>query len=423
MSAHASQFHEQSGSSLIVTDSHSMATALLQALARLGEAGPHDEVTSIDNAVDAARSHQSATRIFVALDAEPARSLAVVRSIREMTSAPIYVVGPREAGLILDAVHAGADSFIEDADPLEEHLSKALSRQKSNGKLASEGKIISVCSVRGGCGGSLISVNLAAAITRRLKRVALCDLDMQNGVCDALLNLKPKHSILDLQSCVERLDRGSVEMALAKHSSGIQLLSAPPQIGHRHDALGELCVRVIRSLKQMFPVVVIDLPRIQADFDAGQLLSMCDKIVLVTQLDFDSIRSARRLIDHLARCGVPSTRIHVVGNRVGQKNLLTAAHVEEALKCKLSHQFPDDSKTVNRSINCGSPFYLDATDCPLAKELDLLVDSLLGRREPVALPGGVESLLPDPSSSNYFDVLNQWGWWLVSRAQQTKAAT
>lgn len=377
MTAQAYVSDGQQDSNLILADNESMVSALQQALSRLGESGPHDQVSSIDNAAYIAHSYRSSTkRIVVVLGSDPTIGLEAVRSVRAITPAPIYVVGPRDAGLILDAVHAGADNFIEDADPLDQHLAKALSRIRNDGKAATEGQLIYVTSARGGCGGSSISINLASAFARQLQRVALCDLDLQNGVCDARLNLKPKHSILDLEGRIDRMDRSSIESALTRHASGIHLLSAPPAVYDHRIRFGELYVCVIRLLKQMFPLVVADFPRPNVDFDAERLLSMCDKLVLVTRFDFDSLRGARRMIDRLGRSGLPSAKIHVVGNRVGQKNLLSTSHIEEALGCKVLQQFSDDIKTVNRSINCGTPFYSDSVGGPLIKELNLLVKKL-----------------------------------------------
>lgn len=396
-----------------------MANALQHALARLGENGSDDQIVSMDNAIHAAQLSRDVTkRVFIEVGSDPVRGLALVRRFQEITTAPLYVVGPREADLILDAMHAGAENFIEDADPLEQHLAKALASRKNHDKHAA-GKLICLSSVRGGCGGSVIAVNLAAAFARRLERTALCDLDLHDGVCDALLNLKPKHSILDLEGCVDRMDRGSVEVALNKHSSGVHLLSSPPSAIDRHLAIGELCVRVLQALKQMFPVVVADFPRPNIDFDAEALLSMCDKLVLVTQLDFDSVRSARRMMEQLTRAGVPANRIHVVGNRNGQKNLLTADHIEQALNCKVTQLISDDSKTVNRSINCGIPFYLEATGSSLVKEFDVLADSLLDQHASISIPSEGNPRAPEPDSSNSSRMLHLLKHWLTGRKNES----
>lgn len=370
--------------SLIVADSRPSALALQQTLARLGVQNPDDLVVSLEQASQAVPGHEDVLqRVFVMLSSDAGRGLKAVRQVRDLVSVPVFAVGPRDAGLILDAIHAGASDYIEDADPVDEPLAKALSRHQVSGPVSEgEGRLICVASARGGGGGSFVSVNLAAAIAQRKTRVGLCDFDLQGGVCDALLNLKPKHTIHDLGRCLDQLDRNSVEMALTAHASGVHLLPAPPGPLDHQIPKSELCQTVLRTIRQMFPIVVADFPRLTSDFDVQPLLSKCDQLIVVTQLDFNSVRSTRRVLDQLDRSGFPSQRIHIVWNRYGQPNELSASKGELALNRKIAHLIPDDPKAVNRSINCGTPCVLESPGGRIAKAIDSLADALLGESGP-----------------------------------------
>lgn len=410
-------------SNLIIAEDRSWGLTVLHAMTRIGRGSAGDKVVAFEQAVQAVQARRtSEQRILVAIGSSADHGLEIVRKIRNLSSGPLFVIGPRDAGLILDSIHAGANDFIEHSDALDENLVAAFSRQKSKGT-SQEGRLICVASVRGGCGSSIVSVNLAAVLAQRAKRAVLCDFDLFGGVCDALLNLKPKHSILDLRRCLERLDPSSVEMAITKHVSGVHLLSAPPGSFDHGISLSELCQPVIRTAKQMYPFVVADLPRLCSEFDLHPLLSICDKLIVVSQMDFNSIRSTRRALDQCHRTGVVASRISIVANRVGQPNELPLADAERALNHKIEIQLPDDSKSVNRSINCGVPYVISSPATRLAKAIESLADSIAdevfeaGASQPAS---SAESVI---STANFTSLLRQWGDWVTNRGTEMGAST
>jgi pilus assembly protein CpaE len=417
------QLAEAALSNLIIAEDRSWGQTVLHAMSRIGRSSGGDKVVAFDQVVQAVQSRRtSEQRVIVVIGSSAQQGLEIVRRIRSLSQGPLFVIGPRDADLILDSIHAGASDFIENSDNLDENLVAAFSRQKNQGS-SEEGRLICVAAVRGGCGSSIISVNLTAALVQHVKRAVLCDFDLDGGVCDALLNLKPKHSILDLRRCLERLDSSSVEMAITKHASGVHLLSAPVGPFDREVSLSELCQPVIRTAKQMYPFVVADLPRLCSNFDIHPLLSICDKLIVVTQMDFNSIRSARRALERFHRAGIVASRISIVGNRVGQPNELPLADAERALNSKIEFQLPDDSKSVNRSINCGVPYVIGSPATRLAKAVESLAISLTNEGQPAAEPEPARPIEPAVPAVNLTHLLRQWGDWMTNRGAEMEAST
>src|SRR5690606_25380990 len=93
-----------------------------------------------------------------------------------------------------------------------------------------KGRIITVFSAKGGAGKSTVAVNLAVALARRAEtRVALVDLDLELGSLAAMLQVKPRASIVDLCRLPGELDVRKVEAALTRSdATDIWLLAAPP---------------------------------------------------------------------------------------------------------------------------------------------------------------------------------------------------
>ena len=369
---------DSASGNLIVTDSQSTALAIQQSLKRLGYERQDDHFVTIDQSLSFVHSYSSTLeRILFAIGSDIGHGLGVIRQICELATVPVYFIGPRDAGLILDAIHAGAADFIEDSELLEQNLAQALSRVKTFGKgNRDNGQLICIKSARGGCGGSVTSANLTVAFAQQWKRAVLCDFDVRNGVCDALLNLKPKHSLIDLERCLENLDCNSVELALARHHSGAHLLPASLRSLDEQLPTSELTQRVLRTLRQMFPVVVVDLPQFVEPIDPAPILSTCDKLIIVTQMDFNSIRSTKRELYQLERSGLTAQRTYVVGNRQGQSSTLSLTEGEMALGRKVNHLLPDDPKAVNLSINCGIPYVISSPNSRISKSIQFLAESL-----------------------------------------------
>ena len=64
------------------------------------------------------------------------------------------------------------------------------------------------------------------------------------------------------------------------------------------------------------------------------------------RLEFNSLRNAKTMLDHLERRGVDPKKVALVANRVGQPKEIPAAKVEEALARKFFAKIPDDPKAA-----------------------------------------------------------------------------
>lgn len=121
---------------------------------------------------------------------------------------------------------------------------------------ASDIRIISVTSGKGGVGKTNVVANLAYVMTRMGKRVLLLDADLGLGNLDVLLGLAPKYHIGHLLSGERRLEeilvRGPNGMLILPASSGVQELTTLTE-GQQLSFISEL-----DNLKESIDVVLID---------------------------------------------------------------------------------------------------------------------------------------------------------------------
>jgi pilus assembly protein CpaE len=320
--------------------------------------------------------------LLVVLSSDPEGGLDTLRRARRLTSAYMVAVGPTsEPKLILRALQDGADHFL-DEDELESGLEAALARRQNKGERAAPpGRLITVLAASGGSGASTLAVNIAAVLAKEHERCALLDLKPGRGDLAALLDLKPAFHLADLCVNAARLDKAMFEKVLLPHSTGVHLLASPQLFGDTRLVTSQGVGQVLTLARKLFANVVVDL---EDCFHEEQVLTLkqAGAIVMVSRLDFTSLRNARRILEHLTAHDIPRSRVRLVVNRYGQPNELPAEQAEEALGGKIAHYIPDDSRTINGSNNTGIPAVVKAPTARVCRAITQLARDTLDRRRP-----------------------------------------
>jgi pilus assembly protein CpaE len=321
--------------------------------------------------------------LAVVLCGDVVRSLAALRVARRLApTACVLAVGQAsEPKLILRSLHEGADHYLDQAD-LEAGLEAALSRLQSREE-APAGRLLGILGASGGSGASTVAVNVATVLAREHGRCALLDLKPGRGDLAALLDLKPAFNLADICLNVSRLDRAMFEKVLAPHPSGVHLLAAPQVFGSTRLVTTQGICQALTLARRLFSYAVVDL---EDCFHEEQVMALrqASAVLLVTRLDFTSLRNVRRVLDHLADVDVPGTRVRLVANRHGQPNELPVPEAEAALGGKLSYFIPEDARTVNGANNTGIPAVLKSPSAKVSLALAQLARGALDRRRAAA---------------------------------------
>ncbi|HEV3443363.1 MAG TPA: hypothetical protein VG099_01915, partial [Gemmataceae bacterium] len=100
--------------------------------------------------------------VVVALSPDPERGLEMLRKLRgEMTGYLLAAGQTADSKLILRALHAGADQYLDEADleaGLESVLARLQIKQEAN---APPGRLLALLAASGGSGASSLAANLA----------------------------------------------------------------------------------------------------------------------------------------------------------------------------------------------------------------------------------------------------------------------
>ncbi len=228
-------------------------------------------------------------------------------------------------------------------------------------------------SPRGGTGVSVVAINLAAALDQIQHGAALIDTDLQFGDLPVHLNMRPSKSLADLTTS-SRPDAETLPDLLVAHSSGINLLFAPPRPETAELITASMLVQAARRLRDRSSAVVIDTCSYLTDQNLA-LIDIVSLVLLVITPELASVKNARIFCDMAPHLGLTADRIVLVINRANMAGGLPVAQVEKVMSLPRVFSIPDDPKLRYSSIKGATIFQLDA-NAPSAQAISGLAQSL-----------------------------------------------
>ena len=347
----------------------------------------------------------------ILLDLDPGSSISVdfvgtlAGSLPE--AAVVVLVGASDLPLARQAVLAGAQGFATSPVEPEDLLAtlrqltaraRGGARRAPSGADVPAGQLIVFCAPKGGTGRTTMATNTAISLRQTANAsVVLVDADYAAPAIDVALNMRADHSIADLLPKMGQLDRDLIAGVLEAHSSGVQVLHAPPagQSEQRisHPQVQELCL----WLKRMFTWVIVDLG-LPIDETGFAFLDAADRIVMSVLPEMVGLRNARRMLDQLSARGYPDGKLWPVVNRDGLPSGIPVPEVENWLGARTRFRIPNDQELATETINSGVPSVIGHRRSALARAYRNLAAEL---ERAVVTPWAYspDGATPTPSSS------------------------
>ena len=261
---------------------------------------------------------------------------AALRSgFKDVIEAPLTLRKVEEAFGLLDQLARREDSIVQRKNRI--------------------GKVVTIMSPKGGAGKTMTTVNVALSLAQWADpaRVVIIDADLQFGDVCISLQVDPKHTIVDAARDVDKLDEPLLESLLARHTSGMRVLSAPLEPSLADEVSTQVVVKTIGMLKRMFDYIVIDTAPF-LDEPVLSILERSDVVLLVVDMDLPSVKNAKLALDTLRLIKFPFEKIKLVLNRVNSKARLDIDELERSLGLDVQAAISSD-KLVPRAVNEGDP--------------------------------------------------------------------
>jgi pilus assembly protein CpaE len=242
---------------------------------------------------------------------------------------------------------------VEDALGIVSQLQQVVD-SKAAGK-AKIGKVVTIMSPKGGAGKTMTTVNVALSLAQwgDPNRVVILDADLQFGDVCISLQVDPRHTIVDVARDIDKLDEPLLDSLLARHTSGMRVLSAPLEPSLADEISTQVVVKTIGMLKRMFEYIIIDTAPF-LDEPVLSILERSDIVLLVVDMDLPSVKNAKLALDTLRLIKFPFEKIRLVLNRVNSKARLDIDEMERSLGLEVQAAISSD-KLVPRAVNEGEP--------------------------------------------------------------------
>ncbi len=212
----------------------------------------------------------------------------------------VVAIGNRnEIGLYRDLLQAGVADYV--VKPLNTQLlAKALASGRAHTGDASPihkklGTMVAFVGTRGGVGTTTLAVNMAWYLAnRQSRRVALVDLDLQNGDCALALDIKPNSGLREALGNPLRIDNTLLERVMTPVGERMFVLSSEEPLSEDLHFTAVAVETLASALREQFHYVILDIPRIPAP-PYRRALEMADFRVTVADQTLRSVRDTVRL--------------------------------------------------------------------------------------------------------------------------------
>jgi pilus assembly protein CpaE len=302
----------------------------------------------------------------------------------------IALAQPGDQALLLKAMRAGCSEFLykpfneivfmDSLARIQEHLvSPGL-------RVAPSGSVLSFFGAKGGVGSTTLAVHLAMYLVEyHKKKVLLIDNKPELGHVCVYLGLDgSRYHFNEVVRNVNRLDSELLRGFIAKHPSGLDVLSSPDIcIGVKPND-PEAVSRTLEFLRAEYDFVIVDCATSLNESNLA-VIEASTRMYLVATQEISAIRDLSRYVDNLMQVEYATEKMHVVINRFSSRYEVNVEQIEKAIRLPVEIRLPNSYTELVRSVNLGEPLSAkNKTDftIQLTKWANLVVGSSSGAPPP-----------------------------------------
>jgi len=308
------------------------------------------------------------------LDFDNDRRSAALVAERIHSDAPdtsIFAVSSQsQPDLIIQAMRSGCSEYL--VKPLDsEQLLNAVARvggRRKEKKEQARAQVLAFIGAKGGCGVTTLVTQLGTLLSKSHSQKTLI-VDLHPDFGDAALYLgltKYRYHSYELVENTDRLDAELLQSFVLHHSTGLDLIPAPPGTEPARPLMSGALVQTFEFLRLRYDFILVDLPSGLND-EHLELIRYCDQINIVAITEISALRNVVRQTDYFTKKGIPSERLRVVLNRHQSRGIITEAQIEKVIGQKLFWKVPNQYVHILKSISGGDP--LSQSNSEVAKNL------------------------------------------------------
>lgn len=321
--------------------------------------------------------------VIVEEDDDDATMLARLDRLAEVCDAGtrVVVIGRlNDIGLFRTLMARGVSEYL--VTPVSAaQLAAAIARLFADPDAAPRGKVIAFWGARGGVGASTLAQNTAHALGARLSEPAIyIDLDLAFGASLLAFNVDPRETIGDVLGEPERIDPVLLDRLMTTYDDKVRVLAAAADPRQAQTATRDGIDRLLDLAATMAPVVVVDLPRVWADW-TEHVLAAADETVVVATPDLAALRETKTMLDALAPRRAAGNPARVALNKIDlyRKTQLSPKDFTETLGVAPMLTLGFEPQLFGEAANTGRMLGVVARGHKVVESIGSFAERLVGR--------------------------------------------
>jgi pilus assembly protein CpaE len=245
----------------------------------------------------------------------------------------------------------------------------------AEGDWSQRGQLVAVFNPKGGVGKTTVSVNLAAALVARGKRVLLVDADTVTGHVPSSLGMDAVPSVVDAWH--DELEGGPVlsfDEQASVHSTGLKVLPLTSSPIHTEILDPERVAAALTQARRSADLVLVDLHPSYSPLNRA-VLDAADRILVPVTPDLPAIRAAVKLVDVADELGMRD-RLNLVINRANSG--VSVADLEKTTGLPAIAQIRSGGMLMVKAVNEGRTLVDFAPREKITRDFLDLADTVLG---------------------------------------------
>ncbi|CAB5685091.1 Flp pilus assembly protein, ATPase CpaE [Delftia tsuruhatensis] len=275
---------------------------------------------------------------------------------------------------MLAALRAGVQDFLDVDAPIQaaqQTVRELIQRMPASQASGPSAPLTAILSARAGLGSSLLASHLAWYLQKRLhgttqgKEISaseisnetldglLIDLGNPGGDCGLYLGTLSDFDFIEAVNNLRRFDRRLASTGLARHDSGLRMLTLPRQPSRLRDVSYADVDALLARMRQYFRHVVADLGAVVPTHLAMRVALRASQVWVVCDQSVASVVSTTELLRQLEEQKIERERLHLIVSRHDSQLELDAQQIARQLKLPLLATIPERRRELAQAVNQG----------------------------------------------------------------------